>query len=109
MAPLPTPTLTTLTRILLARSPALVRETTTSSPKQTSSAALARISQAANPLFGSGSKPATDFNNKFFLALFALLGAAGALAAIWFFFWARNGGFKFQEGDWDDYKSTVLR
>ena len=31
------------------------------------------------------------------------------LASIWFFFWAKNGGFHFQEGDWSDYKSTVLR
>ena len=31
------------------------------------------------------------------------------LASLWFFFWAKNGGFKFEDGDWDDYKSTVLR
>ncbi len=31
------------------------------------------------------------------------------LASIWFFFWAKNGGFVFRQGDWDDYKSTVLR
>ena len=31
------------------------------------------------------------------------------IAGLWFFFWAKNGGFQFQEGDWDDYKSTVLR
>lgn len=31
------------------------------------------------------------------------------LASIWFFFWAKNGGFHFRNGDWDDYKSTVLR
>lgn len=30
-------------------------------------------------------------------------------ASIWFFFHAKNGGFKWQQGDWDDYKSTVLR
>ena len=43
------------------------------------------------------------------LALFALLGAALVLAAIWFFFWAKNGGFVWRRGDWEDYKSTVLR
>ena len=31
------------------------------------------------------------------------------LASIWFFFWAKNGGFIFKKGDWDEYKSTVLR
>ena len=31
------------------------------------------------------------------------------LGAIWFFFWAKNGGFHFRKTDWDDYKSTVLR
>jgi hypothetical protein len=58
---------------------------------------------------GAGARPATSFNNNFFLALFAVIGTAMVLAALWFFFWAKNGGFHFQEGDWDDYKSTVLR
>jgi len=31
------------------------------------------------------------------------------LATIWFFFWAKNGGFVWRRGDWQDYKSTVLR
>lgn len=31
------------------------------------------------------------------------------LASIWFFFWAKNGGFHFRQGDWEGYKSTVLR
>lgn len=42
-------------------------------------------------------------------ALFALIGAFFVIAAIWFFFWAKNGGFKWRKGDWDDYKTTVLR
>lgn len=58
---------------------------------------------------GAGTKPPDSFNNNGFFALFALLGAAMVLAALWFFFWAKNGGFHFQEGDWEDYKSTVLR
>lgn len=31
------------------------------------------------------------------------------LASIWFFFWAKNGGCIWRKGDWDEYKSTVLR
>lgn len=58
---------------------------------------------------GAGTKSASEFNNAGFQALFAILGAAMVIAALWFFFWAKNGGFKYQEGDWDDYKSTVLR
>jgi hypothetical protein len=58
---------------------------------------------------GAGAIPPDKIDNKGFFALFALLGAAVVLGGIWFFFWAKNGGFKFQEGDWDDYKSTVLR
>ncbi|KAI3401040.1 hypothetical protein diail_748 [Diaporthe ilicicola] len=50
-----------------------------------------------------------QFNNKFLFILFGLLGAAFIVVGIWFFFWARNGGFYFKEDDWDDYKSTVLR
>lgn len=58
---------------------------------------------------GQGSADPSTFNNKFFFALFALLGAAMVIASLWFFFWAKNGGFHFRQGDWDDYKSTVLR
>ncbi|KAK5109844.1 hypothetical protein LTR62_006451 [Meristemomyces frigidus] len=58
---------------------------------------------------GQGAKPATSINNQFFFILFAILGVVMVLGALWFFFWAKNGGFKFQQGDWDDYKSTVLR
>ena len=58
---------------------------------------------------GSGSFDPNDINNRGVLALFALLGASLVLASIWFFFWAKNGGFHFRKGDWDDYKSTVLR
>ncbi|KAL9622844.1 MAG: hypothetical protein Q9160_002770 [Pyrenula sp. 1 TL-2023] len=42
-------------------------------------------------------------------ALFALIGAAFVLGAIWFFFWAKNGGFHWRKNDWEEYKSTVLR
>ncbi|KAH9809829.1 hypothetical protein Tdes44962_MAKER06070 [Teratosphaeria destructans] len=58
---------------------------------------------------GQGTKAPESFNNAFFIALFAIIGAAMVITAIWFFFWAKNGGFRFREGDWEDYKSTVLR
>lgn len=58
---------------------------------------------------GLGARPPESFNNKGYFALFALLGAAMVVGAIWFFFWADNGGFTWRKGDWDDYKSTVLR
>lgn len=47
-------------------------------------------------------------NNGIF-ALFGLIGVAFVVVGIWFFFWAKNGGFHFREDDWDDYKTTVLR
>ncbi|KAK3939584.1 hypothetical protein QBC46DRAFT_387592 [Diplogelasinospora grovesii] len=50
-----------------------------------------------------------DINNNAIFALFGLLGVAFVCTGIWFFFWAKNGGFHFKEDDWDDYKSTVLR
>jgi hypothetical protein len=68
---------------------------------------IKRDSSGFNP--GQGTRPPTSFNNQAFLALFAVLGALMVLASMWFFFWAKNGGFHFQEGDWEDYKSTVLR
>ncbi|KAI9819068.1 MAG: hypothetical protein M1826_001198 [Phylliscum demangeonii] len=58
---------------------------------------------------GSGSIDPTSVNNRILFVLFGVLGASLVVASIWFFFWARNGGFHFQEGDWEDYKSTVLR
>ncbi|KAI0415363.1 hypothetical protein F5X98DRAFT_346786 [Xylaria grammica] len=50
-----------------------------------------------------------DINNTFIFVLFGLIGVAFVITGIWFFFWAKNGGFYFKEDDWDDYKSTVLR
>ena len=58
---------------------------------------------------GGGAANAKSINNSGFLALFALLGAAMVVVGIWFFFWAKNGGCVFRRGDWDDYKTTVLR
>lgn len=66
-----------------------------------------RASPTLNP--GQGSTPPEDFHNAGILALFAIIGCAMVLASIWFFFWAKNGGFHYRKGDWDEYKSTVLR
>ncbi|RSL73825.1 hypothetical protein CEP54_000003 [Fusarium duplospermum] len=57
----------------------------------------------------SGSFDPHDISNAGFFFLFALIGVAFVAGGIWFFFWAKNGGFQFKETDWDDYKSTVLR
>ncbi|PLN81820.1 hypothetical protein BDW42DRAFT_87543 [Aspergillus taichungensis] len=58
---------------------------------------------------GHGTVDPNDIDMQGLMALFAILGAAFVLAAIWFFFWAKNGGFVWRKGDWEDYKSTVLR
>lgn len=58
---------------------------------------------------GAGTWDPHNINNRGIFALFALLGAALVFASIWFFFWAKNGGFEFRKGDWEEYKSTVLR
>ncbi|KAK3350858.1 hypothetical protein B0H65DRAFT_100782 [Neurospora tetraspora] len=50
-----------------------------------------------------------EINNNAMFALFGILGAAIVIGCVWFFFWAKNGGFYFREDDWDDYKSTVMR
>lgn len=58
---------------------------------------------------GKGAVDPDHINMKGLYALFAILGVAFVLAGIWFFFWAKNGGFVWRKGDWEDYKSTVLR
>lgn len=68
-----------------------------------------RSDQSDRPNPESGIVHASQINNKFMFVLFGLLGASFVCLGIWFFFWARNGGFFFKENDWDDYKSTVLR
>ncbi|EOA83315.1 hypothetical protein ACJQWK_00424 [Exserohilum turcicum] len=68
-----------------------------------------RDSQPYRELASAGARPPNDLAGPGFQALFALIGIGMAMLAIWFFFWAKNGGFKWREGDWEDYKSTVLR
>ncbi|CAF9911071.1 MAG: hypothetical protein GOMPHAMPRED_007291 [Gomphillus americanus] len=58
---------------------------------------------------GHGSINATNINNNAIFALFGILGAGFVITSFWFFFWAKNGGFRWRKGDWEDYKSTVLR
>ncbi|CAK4030332.1 hypothetical protein BST61_czeina37g000160 [Lecanosticta acicola] len=81
------------------------------SPIQQHDVLAGAVQKRADSTFvpGQGTKAPDTFNNGGFFALFAILGAAMVLASLWFFFWAKNGGFKWQQGDWDDYKSTVLR
>lgn len=81
--------------------------TTVSTPLENSFTLSKRADSGFVP--GQGTRPPESFNNNGYLILFALIGAAMVVVALWFFFWAKNGGFQFKEGDWDDYKSTVLR
>lgn len=66
-------------------------------------------SNGANYRPGSGTIPPTAINNNGIFAVFGLVSASLVCACIWFFFWAKNGGFVWRKGDWDEYKSTVLR
>lgn len=68
-----------------------------------------RSAMSTSPVRGAGSVPASSINMKGVQAVFALIGASFVLGAIWFFFWAKNGGFRWKKGDWEEYKSTVLR
>jgi hypothetical protein len=72
-------------------------------------ALAARTTDNTKPPLGQGTIDPTNINNQGLFALFAILGAAFVLVAIWFFFWAKNGGCIWRKGDWEDYKSTVLR
>ena len=58
---------------------------------------------------GAGVINPHNINNTVFFIFFGIISAAFVVAGIWFFFWAKNGGFQFKEGDWEEYKSTVLR
>jgi hypothetical protein len=111
MAPLPNALLSLLPRSFLADAndvPTINSDTRSLSPMAVQALHLAkRDGPVAN--FGAGTTKPDAFNNAGIQALFALIGMGMVLLAIWFFFWAKNGGFKFQEGDWEDYKSTVLR
>ncbi|RDW76763.1 uncharacterized protein DSM5745_06755 [Aspergillus mulundensis] len=81
--------------------------TLTPNPVDKTPTLVARADKTYHP--GDGSINPSSINMRGLYALFAILGAALVLATIWFFFWAKDGGFVWKEGDWEDYKSTVLR
>jgi hypothetical protein len=79
-----------------------------------SEAAITHVLQArADPspthIGGAGTVAPESISNPAIFALFALVGVAMIVASLWFFFWAKNGGFQWRENDWEEYKSTVLR
>ncbi|WEW57110.1 hypothetical protein PRK78_002570 [Emydomyces testavorans] len=80
-----------------------------SSPMDVSRVLTARAETQTEFHPGQGTVDPHNINMQGLMALFALIGAAFVLAAIWFFFWAKNGGFVWRKGDWEEYKSTVLR
>ena len=91
-----------------------VEEATTTSPlspielqAQLTARDAATSTASTNP--AAGSIPPNSVNMQAVQAVFAIIGASFVVTAIWFFFWAKNGGFRWRNGDWDDYKSTVLR
>ena len=99
---------------LFKRDPAATPTSTNSPTPQTSvntATITALRSQTATPRVkpSAGAIAPDEFNNKGIQALFALIGVGFVLVAIWFFFWAKNGGFQWRKGDWDEYKSTVMR
>ncbi|KAF1919481.1 hypothetical protein BDU57DRAFT_469569 [Ampelomyces quisqualis] len=68
-----------------------------------------RADDVYKELASAGSRDPHDLSGPGYQALFAIIGVGMTLMMIWFFFWAKNGGFKWREDDWEDYKSTVLR
>ncbi|OBT43802.1 hypothetical protein VE00_06264 [Pseudogymnoascus sp. WSF 3629] len=58
---------------------------------------------------GSGTIQPTSVPTSAIFALIGIICAGFVITGIWFFFIAKNGGFHFRDGDWEDYKSTVLR
>ncbi|KAJ5384069.1 hypothetical protein N7517_001980 [Penicillium concentricum] len=66
-------------------------------------------SDDTKPKYGQGTIDPHSIKMQGLMALFAIIGLLFVVGGIWFFFWAKNGGFVWHKGDWDDYKSTVLR
>jgi hypothetical protein len=119
MAPLPDAvSLKSYLATLIKRTPAPVPASSPSlsafhdrSPRAAALAARVQNLLPRAPLTdpGAGVTPPQKVPNKAIFALFGLIGVAFVVTGIWFFFWAKNGGFYFHQNDWDDYKSTVLR
>ncbi|ORY71774.1 uncharacterized protein BCR38DRAFT_418030 [Pseudomassariella vexata] len=120
MAPL-LPALAASARTLLSRAVGSTNGLTDRSPSNAPSAPFGELGPlAARSLLlarddsgqidpSKGAINPHDINNGGIFALFALIGVGLVCGGIWFFFWAKNGGFVFKENDWDDYKTTVLR
>lgn len=103
---------TLLTRAITSSSETLDERSTVDhlGPLQARSVLLARDDASTSNVDPShGVIDPHNINNNAMFALFAIIGVAFVVVGIWFFFWAKNGGFYFKEDDWDDYKSTVLR
>ncbi|KAK2740938.1 hypothetical protein FQN57_005942 [Myotisia sp. PD_48] len=79
------------------------------SPIEASKILTARSESTNKIVHGQGAIPPGAIRMEGLMALFAIIGAAFVIAGIWFFFWAKNGGFHWSKNDWEDYKSTVLR
>ena len=87
----------------------LTRRTITSTPTPSSHTPLHPRDTSQSIPHGSGTIQPTSVPTAAIFALIGIICAGFVLTAIWFFFIAKNGGFHFRKGDWDDYKSTVLR
>lgn len=100
-----------LTHALTARQPSSPDAVDALGPLEASKRLLARdgATNTDRPNPESGVIHPGDINNKAIFVLFGLLGVGFVCTGIWFFFWAKNGGFYFREDDWSDYKTTVLR
>jgi hypothetical protein len=111
MAPLPESSIKSYLSSLFKRTPSPQPSTLVSdlSPKAAALVTRAQniLPRDVNP--GAGVTPPTSIPNKLIFVVFGLIGLGFVVTGIWFFFWAKNGGFYFKENDWDDYKSTVLR
>jgi hypothetical protein len=97
----------TLININIPHSPAIMAPLTTT--LHTFLVRTTSLLPRTTPDSNAGVIPPNKMPNKVVFIVFALIGAGFVLTGIWFFFWAKNGGFYFKENDWDDYKSTVLR
>lgn len=87
----------------------VLRGDNTISPDATNALVARATTSTSVSAKGTGTINPNSINMQGMLALFAILGACFVLASIWFFFWAKNGGCIWRKGDWEEYKSTVLR
>lgn len=109
MAPVPEYTFKTYLTSLLSRTPSPPPPATLTSKLSTLAARARILPRATLTDPGSGVTPPDNIPNKAVFIILGLIGAGFVVTGIWFFFWAKNGGFYFKENDWEDYKSTVLR